>query len=824
MSVVCADERERRAALLGHPGLNGIDFLEVDESDRRILRVTFLNPLPSDAYGLAGELERIHVTGGTRIVGVRVVSAARTASHLLEIAVDRVGDFSPYTLRLVADELDPLFASVEFSFRAGCPVDLTASGRPPAAPAAEAPDAPALDYLAKDYASFRRLLLDLLPTLNPRFVERNPADVGVALVELLSYAGDRLSYFQDAVANEAYLETARRRISLRRHARLVDYRVDDGSNAGVALQVRVKAGTAGPSSLPARTKAVTRVVSPLLGEARPPRAVVAERLVTAETLETDPALAGAAVFETTHAVECWEANNELFVHTWGNEECCVPLGTTEAWLYAAPDGTNVVRPVLQAGDLIVLEEARGPATGLPGDADLGRRQVVVLTEEPVEDTDELFASALDAGELRLREPADAPLPLLHVRWGRSDALRVPLCVSRRDPELGLLRNLSVARGNVVAADHGVTVLEGHVLPEPADGRFRLRLDRGPLTIRADAAPAVELHVLHQGASASELWRPVPDLLESPPFEQDFVAEIDDDGHAVLRFGDDENGRSVAGATSITAVYRIGNGSAGNVGAESIVHVALPPSVDGAWIDAVRNPIAASGGRDPETVAEIRERAPQAFRATTLRAVTAEDWTRAARDAPGVQSAVAGFRWTGSWYAVVIGIDPDSRDDLVTDPDGRIRLQPGFEARTRAFLDRYRIAGYDLELLPPTFVPLELELVVCAAPGFFRADVAEAVAEALSARDLAGGRRGFFHVENLTFAQPVRLSAIYAAVEAVEGVDSVEVQTFKRLGRAAAGELDSGLLPIEPGEIAQLDNDPNFLEHGVLRVVAAGGKA
>ena len=817
--VVCADERERRAALLGHATENGIDFLEVDETDPRILHVAFLNPLPANAYGLVAHTERIRVTGGTRIVGVRVVSATRAAQRRLDVVVDRVGDFSPYTLSLTADRLDPLFASIEFSFRPGCPVDLTSTRGPDAPPAPEG--GPQLDYLAKDYASFRRLLLDLLPTLNPRFVERNPADVGIALIELLAYAGDRLSYFQDAVANEAYLETARSRISLRRHARLVDYRVDDGANATVALHVRVKPGEAG-GTLPAGTRALSRIVSPLLQQSQPPGPVIAPERVSPEALEADPALSGAAVFETTHPVACAEENNEIRIHGWGNEECVLPAGATEAWLYAVPDAVNAVRPVLAKGDRLLLEEARGPATGLAGDADLDRRQVVVLTEDPVNDQDELFAATMDGdGDLQLRGPSDDPLPLLHVRWGREDALRTPLCLSRDDPDRGPLRYLSVARGNMVEADHGLTLEEEHALPEPADARLRLELDRGPLTIRAAAGPAVTLEVT--GDDDVETWRPVPDLLDSPPFEQHFVPEVDDGGRAVLRFGDDEYGRSIAGATAITATYRIGNGRTGNVGAESIAHVVAVP-VSANWVEAVRNPLPAAGGRDPETADEIRERAPQAFRARTFRAVTVGDWELAAAGAPGVQSAFASYRWTGSWYAVLVGIDPHEREDLVLGPDGRIALEPGFAERTRTYLDRFRIAGYDLELLPPTFVPLEVDVEVCAAPGYFRGDVAAAVADALSSRDLPGGRRGFFHPESFTFGRPVRLSALYAAVEAVEGVDSAVIRTFRRLGRKASGELESGLLPIEPGEIAQLENDPNFLEHGVLRIDVQGGKA
>ena len=43
----------------------------------------------------------------------------------------------------------------------------------------------------------------------PDWQERHVPDIGVALVELLAYVGDYLSYYQDAVATEAYLETAR---------------------------------------------------------------------------------------------------------------------------------------------------------------------------------------------------------------------------------------------------------------------------------------------------------------------------------------------------------------------------------------------------------------------------------------------------------------------------------------------------------------------------------------------------------------------------------------------------------------------------------------
>src|SRR5206468_8696108 len=92
-------------------------------------------------------------------------------------------------------------------------------------------DEPEINYLAKDYASFRQLILDRLALIMPDWQERHVPDLGIALVEVLAYAGDHLSYYQDAVATEAYLETARQRISVRRHVRLVDYPMHEGCNA-----------------------------------------------------------------------------------------------------------------------------------------------------------------------------------------------------------------------------------------------------------------------------------------------------------------------------------------------------------------------------------------------------------------------------------------------------------------------------------------------------------------------------------------------------------------------------------------------------------------
>src|SRR4030095_2767662 len=110
-----------------------------------------------------------------------------------------------------------------------------------------------------------------------------------------------------------------------------------------------------------------------------------------------------------------------------------------------------------------------------------------------------------------------------------------------------------------------------------------------------------------------------------------------------------------------ACYRIGNGAAGNIGADGLVHVVAPFT----GITSVSNVLPAVGGEDPEPAAEIRLNAPQAFR-TQERAVTEADYAEVALRHPGIQRAVATLRFTGSWYTMFVAVD-------------RLRRDPGSEA-------------------------------------------------------------------------------------------------------------------------------------------------
>jgi hypothetical protein len=856
---VCRDNRARRAAARA-AGRNGLDVVEVDREHAR-LTVLFLTAPPRPEGGLRPR--HFAVEGGLPGNQVRVVDVGTSRvrepglDECVVLTLDRAGDGTCYTLRLVGLEgIDPLYESLEFSFRVDCPDELDCLPER-ACPPTDLPE-PDLDHLAKDYASFRRLILDRLALIMPAWRERHVPDIGIALVELLAYVGDHLSYYQDAVATEAYLDTARQRTSVRRHTRLVDYELHDGCNARAWVQIDSDDNLELPvEDIFFAADIAQAPGSPdILGPSGLDGAVVFEPLVPGGQTE----------------LRLRRAHNRIRLYTFGQRECCLPEGATSAVLVdgapappprtPAKTGSTQAQGQAQAtyqpypqpeepppepervleldqGDLLLFEEILGPETGVPADADHRHRHVVRLIR--VE---------------RTLDPVTGQ-PLLAVWWDRRDALPFPLCLSviGPAPECALLEDVSVARGNVVLADHGrrlgpedlgmvgtvasppVCVELDHLAdPTPVPARFAPRISEGPLTFAEPLPPApgparalisprrprrarpwLRLtgdEPTDDGSLRSFDWEPRRHLLASGPEDRHVVAEPDDAGRASLRFGDGELGRRPAAGTVFHAVYRIGNGPDGNVGAEAINRLGMRSGMLTGVTLRPRNPLPASGGTSPEPLALAKLTAPDTFRRELRRAVTGEDYGRVAeRDPtdpaernPEVQRAVGRLRWTGSWYEAQVAVD-------ATDGPASERLL----VEIHKLLEPYRRIGHDLAVRLAREVPLDLALRICVEPHHLHGHVRAALLEVLGSRALPGGGRGLFHPDALSFGEPVHLSRIVAAAQAVTGVESVTVTKFKRLFGAATDELVTGLLRLGPLEVARLDNDPAFPERGRLEL-------
>lgn len=808
-------EALRHAAQASPPRLlNGIHYLEVAPDQRR-LEVHFVHSLdlvPAAPLTVAN----VEIRGGVRVRDP-AVTGVHWQDEVLTVEVATAGDFSRYLLRLVASAgvaapplgIDPALAQIEFSFKVDCPSDFDCKIDTVCPP--EVAKAPVIDYLARDYASFRRLVLDRLATLMPNWRERNPADLWVTLAEAVAFRADELSYFQDAVATEAYLGTARQRVSVRRHTRLLDYPFHDGRNARAWVAFEVDAAADGLTL--AGCDAATGLGGTLLLTTVPgfDPGVTLDRAQTALD-------AGAQPFELLAPLTLYRAHNTIGFHTWSDDECCLPKGATTAFL--RDDDAHRLR--LRAGDVLVLEARASATTGEAADADRQQRHAVRLTrvdpEAPVSDSVRGVPPAR-------RDPV-TDQPFVEIAWADADALPFALCLSKR---IGgdLVTDMAGAAGNVGLADHGLSAPRADALTALPGGRVpRYPLERtavAPLTQqgRVRIAGSDETVLIDTNAPASAAlqcdvadvrpaldvrsegdrrrWGVKRDLLASNPEASEFVVEIENDGHAVLRFGDGVNGR--APDKGLTARVRTGNGAAGNVGAEAIGHVLAPF----AGIMRVQNPLPAAGGLDPQPVAQARLYAPQAFRRQE-RAVTANDYAAMMEREPRVQRAVATRRWTGSWYTIFVTVDRRGADVL----------DPTFEAELAAFIERYRLAGHDVEIDAPSFVALDIELHVCTKPGYFAADVERRLLEVFSAEHLPSGDTGFFHPDRYTFGQPVYLSAVIATAMQVPGVAYVTPLTFQRLGRNPAGEIAEGRIAMARLEIARLDNDPNAPEHGRIR--------
>ena len=329
---------------------------------------------------------------------------------------------------------------------------------------------------------------------------------------------------------------------------------------------------------------------------------------------------------------------------------------------------------------------------------------------------------------------------------------------------------------------------------------------------SESPPDAVVHTLNANLRRLiQHWQVQPDLLESHGDDPHYVVEIDNEGYAHLRFGDGDCGKLPDAGTQFFVTYRIGSGPAGNVGADVLRRLVLRT---GAMSDVrLGNPLPAIGGSSGESIRDIKLLAPKGMRATLERAITADDYARLAEANSKVQRAAATLRWNGSRYLVRVAVDPIGTETVSTE----LLKQVGGD------LHRYRRIGHDVEVVPAKYVPLDIAMTVHVLPHYHTKEVKGAVLNVFSTGLLADGTRGVFHPDNLSFGGSIELSRLIERAQCVVGVESVSVTRLERLYQGPNDELENGVLPIGPLEIARLDDDPNFPERGRFALHASGGR-
>jgi hypothetical protein len=765
-----------------------------------------LAPLPA-----AGSFE---IVGGTRIRGgsdpgqIRVTDVQPGATaNALRLRVEPVGDYSTYGLRAPLAGFDPLLRELPFRFRPGC-FDLSCAP----ATAHHAPRAaePVIDYLARDYDSFRHVLVTAMSQRVPGWQPTSEADLDQVLIDLIAADADLLADHQDRVANEATIATARKRVSLARHARLMDYHVHQGNQAATWLAVRVSVDATLPVNFGVWTG--DRWNAP-----------------------------DAVIFAGESVTRCHAALNDLRLYTWGDTVTALEAGSVEADLTTVAPMTNAaadaLRDVLLGPDVdrLLLQTWLNPETGTPNGCDPAARQILGLLPRD---------AAVPRAET-IEDPVAGHF-LVRVRWLAADALQRRFCFSTRCDGVRI-DGVSRFHGNLARVTHGRPWRTqfrpaGAPLAGSDTSGFRGRddatfevtpkrgivcaLPRAPLAWR-DTAPDGDtparstVRALVSGFTTA--WTEQTDLVESRGDDTHFIVEMDEAGRGTVRFGNGVNGRALPVGATVTCDYRVGQGVAGNVGRDRLTgfdRAALPAVID------VWNPLDVTNGREPEPAARIVRRVPEAYRERQHRAVTLDDYARRAEELPEVSHARACYAWTGSWRTVRVAIDPAGGTDLA--PDAARRIE--------AHLDAVRLIGEDLEIRPAQFVALDVELRVCAHPGYWPEDLRAVLDAEFCDGFTPDGRRGFFHPDLWTFGQAVHASQVIGRALAIDGVERVLRLSMRRWapGRGGATSvvvIDPADLVVKPVEeiavgdfeIIRVASDPSAIENGRITFDILGGR-
>ena len=336
-------------------------------------------------------------------------------------------------------------------------------------------------------------------------------------------------------------------------------------------------------------------------------------------------------------------------------------------------------------------------------------------------------------------------------------------VTLRDPIEPLLRRSTVRLlGNVALATHGQTVPTTVIGNGDATAMHqRFSLPRGPLTwINTSDGTEAALELRIDGV----LWTRVESLYYAGADDRVYVIETAEDGSAEVVLGDGVRGaRAPTGVDNVTAATRIGLGIAGELDDGRLTLLQSRPQ----GLFAVRNPAAARGAADPESMDDVRTHAP--LHVLTLdRLVSLSDYEDYARAYPGIGKARATELWDWRRAFVHVTVAAASGETLST-TDAVVQT---LRASVDAAKDPTHIVVWDGHVE----VRFDVHARLRVDEAYVRSDVEGRVRAAL-VRAYAFERRGF--------GQPVPASEVAAIIQGVNGVVGVDVDSVHAFGTAPA---------------------------------------
>jgi Baseplate J-like protein len=326
------------------------------------------------------------------------------------------------------------------------------------------------------------------------------------------------------------------------------------------------------------------------------------------------------------------------------------------------------------------------------------------------------------------------------------------------------RATTTVNANVGLATHGQSVSEVLGNGDASTPNQTFTLKQSPLTYVQATTPtgrASTLEVRVNGVG----WMPVASLSGESGSSQ-VCATLDQPGGATtVLFGDGVEGALLpTGQNNVQANYRIGSGSAGNVGAATLTTLADRPL----GVSGVVNPQAATGGQDPDSVDDIRANAPRTV-LTLGRAVSITDYQNFASNFAGIAKA----------YALWIPLGPARGVFITVAGAGGAVLPPGDPTLAHLTAALHAYGNPLIAITATSYVKTLFSFSATLAydPAYNAPTVEVAVRATLS---------GAFGFSARTFGQSVGIDEITAVIQGVSGIVAANVTGLKR-GTSTGGD-------------------------------------
>jgi len=252
---------------------------------------------------------------------------------------------------------------------------------------------------------------------------------------------------------------------------------------------------------------------------------------------------------------------------------------------------------------------------------------------------------------------------------------------------------------------------------------------------------------------------------------------------------------------------------------------------------------------PHAMEQAKRAGPREIH-TQKRMVTVEDYALRLREHPLVLHAHAWSEWTGSWLtirlaiiawdnikldqrpgSIIDGVAVKPYSDEISDevinfseslglrpPAMKSDRSPIIRVVLRSYIDAFRMAGQEVSLHDPIYVGLYMSISISVMDDYFQSEIRNAIKQVLGQ-----GPAGFFEPGRLGFGEDVYAADIYQIVMALDGVEQVCLNRFKRIGSQYLDRSEEGFISFNGLEVAVCNNEAGNPSKGYYRLKLHGGQ-